>query len=79
MRDLVAFLVRSLVDHPDEVEVTTLEGKKSVLVEVSVKKDDMGKVIGRKGRLIRAIRELSRAAGVKSRKKVIIELLSPEE
>jgi len=79
VKDLVSFLVKSLVDHPEEVEVMALEGRKSVLVEVSVKKDDMGKVIGRKGRLIKAIRELSRAAGIKSRKKVIVELLPLEE
>lgn len=79
MKDLIAFLVKSLVDHPEDVEVRTLEGKKSILVEVAVKKDDMGKVIGRKGRLIKAIRELSRAAGIKLKKKVMVELLSQEE
>ncbi|MCS7233480.1 MAG: KH domain-containing protein [Synergistetes bacterium] len=79
MRDLIAFLVKSLVDHPENVEVRTLEGKKSILIEVEVKKDDMGKVIGKKGRLIRAIRELCRAAGIKLRKKVMVELLSQEE
>jgi len=79
VKDLIAFLVKSLVDHPDEVEVRALEGKKAILVEVSVKKDDMGKVIGKKGRLIKAIRELSRAAGIKVKKKVMVELLSQEE
>lgn len=75
MKALVEFAARSLVDHPDAVEVRVTDGPHGTVVEVQVSPDDMGKVIGRGGRVIKAIRALARAAATHSGKRVTVEIL----
>jgi predicted RNA-binding protein YlqC (UPF0109 family) len=72
--DLVRFLTQSFVDEPDQVEVTGTEDDSRVDLEISVAQDDIGKVIGRQGRTIRAIRTVAKAASVKVGKRVSVEV-----
>ncbi|HNV46252.1 MAG TPA: KH domain-containing protein [Spirochaetota bacterium] len=74
-RGLVEFMVKSLVDHPDEVELREIEGEKSTILELKVTKDDIGKVIGKHGRIARAIRTIINASATKSGKRVVLEIL----
>lgn len=75
LEELVTFLARSLVDEPDKVEVmSTEEGDSKVDLELRVAQDDMGRVIGRQGRTIRAIRTVVKAAAVKADKRVDVEI-----
>lgn len=75
MKELVEFIAKSLVEHPDEVRVTeTDHGGGVVTYELSVAQSDMGKVIGRQGRVARAIRSVVKAAATKQRKKVSVEI-----
>ncbi len=75
MKDLLSFLIKSIVDLPDEVTIAEVEGEKAVVYEIKVAESDVGKVIGKHGRIINAIRTIVRAAAVKDGKKVSIELL----
>lgn len=75
LRDLVAFIARSLVDEPDAVEVRVREQDRTLVVELRVAPGDMGKVIGRGGRIARAMRAVVRAAAVKSGTRVMLEIL----
>ncbi|CAN5604735.1 KH domain-containing protein [soil metagenome] len=72
--DLVRFLTKSFVDEPDQVEVTGTEDDSRVDLEIKVAQDDIGKVIGRQGRTIRAIRTVAKAASVKVGKRVSVEV-----
>lgn len=72
---LVRYLVTSLVDSPDKVSVEVKESDESVTYEVTLDPDDVGKVIGRQGRIIKAIRTLARAAGNSAGKQVEVEIL----
>lgn len=63
MKDVLEYVARHLVDEPDAVEVTAVEGERSVILQLKVAPDDMGKVIGKRGRTARSIRSLLRAAG----------------
>lgn len=75
LRDLVAFIARSLVDEPDAVDVRVREQDRALIVELRVAPADMGKVIGRGGRIARAMRAVVRAAAVKSGTRVMLEIL----
>ncbi|MBI4279232.1 MAG: KH domain-containing protein [Armatimonadetes bacterium] len=75
MKELVEYITRSLVDHPEAVEVTQVEGERSVILEVRVAPDDMGKVIGKQGRIARALRTIVKAAAVKDGKRVLVEII----
>lgn len=75
MRDLVEFLVRALVEKPDEVEVEEFEEDGDLVLEVTVADDDLGRVIGRGGRIANAIRTVARAAGARDDRKVIVDIL----
>ena len=75
MRDLVEFLVRALVEKPDEVEVEQFEEDGDLVLEVSVADDDLGRVIGRGGRIANAIRTVARAAGARDDRRVIVDIL----
>jgi len=75
MRELVEVIAKSLVDHPDEVVVTEKETDKAIVVELKVASDDMGKVIGKQGRIAKSIRTVVKAAATKDDKKVIVEIL----
>jgi predicted RNA-binding protein YlqC (UPF0109 family) len=74
LTDLLTFLARSLVDEPDRVEVSVTESESRVDLELEVAPDDIGKVIGRQGRTIRAIRTVMKAASVKTGKRVNVEV-----
>ncbi len=75
MGELVKLVAKSLVDNPDEVFVSEVEGAQSLLIELKVSPDDMGKVIGKQGRIAKAIRTLVKAAATKENKKVIVEIV----
>ena len=75
MKDLVEVIAKSLVENPDEVIVTETEKEDEVLIELKVGASDMGKVIGRQGRIAKAIRTVVKAASSKSSKKVIVDIL----
>ena len=75
MKELVEVIAKSLVEHPDEVVVTETENEKSILVELKVAPSDMGKVIGKQGRIAKAIRSVVKAAPSKEDKKVVVEIL----
>lgn len=75
MKELVEVIAKSLVDHPDEVVVTEKETDKAIVVELKVASADMGKVIGKQGRIAKSIRTVVKAAATKDDKKVIVEIL----
>ena len=75
MKDLVEVIAKALVDNPDEVVVTEKEDGKNITVELHVAADDMGKVIGKHGRIAKAIRSVVKAASSKDNKKVDVEIL----
>jgi hypothetical protein len=64
-----------LVDHPDEVQLTEMESEKTTIIEVKVADDDVGKVIGKQGRIIKAVRIILQAAAAKKGKRVVLEML----
>ncbi|HSK70031.1 MAG TPA: KH domain-containing protein [Candidatus Limnocylindria bacterium] len=74
MRELVLFLARSLVEQPDQVQVTQTEGPEAIILELNVAPDDMGKVIGKQGRIAKAIRSVVKAATEKGGKPVFVEI-----
>ena len=74
MKELVEVIAKSLVDFPDEVVVTETESEKGTIVELRVAQSDMGKVIGKQGRIAKAIRVVVRAAAVRQGEKVIVEI-----
>lgn len=75
MKGLLEFLARQLVDHPDQVIVRELEGERSIILELQVAPEDMGKVIGRQGKTAQAIRTLVKAAGLREGKRVMVEII----
>ena len=75
MRELVEFIVKQIVDKPEEVKVQEIKAEKVVLLEISVAKEDMGKVIGKGGRVANALRTIVGAAAAKLRKRVMVEIL----
>ncbi len=74
MKEIVEVIARSIVDNPDQVKVSEERGKKSVRIKLSVADEDMGKVIGRQGRIARAIRTVVKAAATKANKKAILDI-----
>ncbi len=79
MKDLVEVIARSLVEEPDEVVVTETEREDAIYVELQVGASDMGKVIGKQGRIAKAIRTVVKAASSKADKKVIVDILKANE
>jgi predicted RNA-binding protein YlqC (UPF0109 family) len=75
MREIVEILAKALVDNPDQVSVNMVEREKSFLIELKVAPEDMGKVIGKQGRIAKAIRTVVKAAAIKQKKKVIVEII----
>jgi predicted RNA-binding protein YlqC (UPF0109 family) len=75
MKELVEYLARSLVDSPDMVEVNQIEGEQSVIIELKVAPEDMGKVIGKQGRIAKSIRTIVKAAATRSNKRVVVEIV----
>ncbi len=76
MIDLVRDILKAIVDNPDAVEVKEVEGERASIIEIKVAPDDVGKVIGREGRIINSLRQIVRAAAGKDNKRITIELLS---
>ena len=74
MKELVEVIAKALVDHPESVVVTEKEDGKNIMIEVSVADSDMGKVIGKQGRIAKAIRSVVKAAAAKEDKKVIVDI-----
>lgn len=75
MAALVEYIAKSLVDCPDDVKVSVKESDEETTIELNVAKDDMGKVIGKQGRIAKAIRIVVRAASLKSERKYLVEIL----
>ncbi len=74
MKELVEAIARALVDHPEDVQVTVVEGEQGAVLELRVHAEDLGKVIGRQGRTAKAIRTLLSASGMKLRKRYTLEI-----
>jgi hypothetical protein len=74
-KDLVAYIAKALVDEPDKVEVNMIEGEKSTILELKVSPNDIGKVIGKHGRIAKAVRTILSAAATKTGKRVVLEIL----
>lgn len=75
MKELVEVIAKALVDHPDEVAVTEKTEGKSIIVELHVAQSDMGKVIGKQGRIAKAIRSVVKAASSRDNKRVDVEIV----
>ena len=75
MSNLVEAIAKSLVNNPDAVEVKELPGEQSIVIELKVAPEDMGKVIGKQGRIAKAIRTVVKAAGIHEDKKIIVEIV----
>jgi hypothetical protein len=75
VQDLLEFLTKALVEHPDEVMVEELEEDGDLVYEISVAEDDLGRVIGKGGRVANAIRSLAKAAAVRIDRRVIVDIL----
>ncbi|RKU21614.1 RNA-binding protein [Candidatus Poribacteria bacterium] len=74
-KDLIEYIVKSLVDYPDEVVVREITGETVVIIELTVTEADLGKIIGRYGRTLKAIRSILYTTGLRTNKKVILELI----
>ena len=75
MRELLEFVAKSMVNHPEEVEVTVSERDNSTVLQLHVAKDDMGKVIGKQGRIAKCIRTVMKAAASRENKHVVVEIV----
>ena len=75
MKDLIANIAKALVDKPEEVEVTEIEGEQTSVIELKVAKEDLGKIIGKQGRTVQAIRTILNAASKKMHKRIVLELI----
>jgi hypothetical protein len=75
MGELVEYIAKALVDNPDEVSVNEIEGTQSIIIELKVAPDDMGKIIGKQGRIAKAIRTVVKAAAIKENKRVVVEII----
>lgn len=75
MKELVEYMAKSLVDNPDKVSVNEVDGEQSLILELKVAPEDMGKIIGKQGRIAKAIRTVVKAAAVKQHKRVIVEII----
>ena len=75
MKDLVHNIVQALVDHPDQIEISVINGDLTSVIELIVNREDIGRVIGRHGRTVQAIRTILTAASAKSRKRVLLEIV----
>ena len=75
MKDLVLYLAKSLVNHPDEVEVKEIQGETAAILELRVAKDDLGRIIGKQGRTAKSIRTLLNAVASRTNRKVVLEII----
>jgi len=75
MKDLISYIAKALVDSPEEVTVSEVEGNQTSVLELKVAKEDLGKVIGRQGRTARAMRTILSAASAKIKKRTVLEII----
>ena len=75
MKELITYIAKALVDKPEEVKVTEIEGDQTSVLELKVAKEDLGKVIGKQGRTARAMRTLLSAASAKIKKRTVLEIV----
>ncbi len=75
MKDLVLYLAKALVNHPDEIEVNEIPGETASILELRVAKDDLGRIIGKQGRTAKSIRTLLNAAASRTNRKVVLEIV----
>ena len=75
MKELITYIARALVDNPDQVEVSEVEGTQTSVLELKVAKEDLGKVIGKQGRTARAMRAILNAASAKVKKRTVLEIM----
>jgi predicted RNA-binding protein YlqC (UPF0109 family) len=75
LKDLIEFVSKALVDVPEEVSVTEIQGEQTTVVELKVDKSDLGKVIGKQGRTARALRTILNAASTKLNKRTVLEII----
>ncbi len=75
MKELIKYLAQALVDNPDQVKVSEVEGERTSVIELRVAKEDLGKVIGKQGRTARAMRTILSAASAKMKKRVVLEII----
>jgi len=78
LKTLVEYIAKSLVDLPERVDVSEIEGEKTTILELRVAEDDLGKVIGKHGRTAKAMRTVINAAATKARKRAVLEILENE-
>ncbi len=75
MKELLEVIAKNLVDYPEQVKVTEVQGERSVILELKVAPDDMGKVIGKQGRIAKAIRTVVKAAAIHEDKHIVVEIM----
>ncbi len=75
MKDLIKYIAQALVDNPESVEVSEVEGNQTSVIELKVAKEDLGKVIGKQGRTARAMRTILSAASAKIKKRTVLEII----
>jgi hypothetical protein len=75
MKDMIAYIAKALVDKPEEVVVTEIEGEQTTVIELKVAKEDIGKVIGKQGRTAQAMRTILSAASTKLNRRSVLEIL----
>jgi len=75
VKELVEYMARGLVDQPDDVTVTAVEGEQSIIYELRVAPDDIGKVIGKEGRIVKSMRTLLKVASAKEHKRAVLEVV----
>ena len=75
MKDLIKYIAQALVDHPEQVEISEVEGNQTSVIELKVAKEDLGKVIGKQGRTARAMRTILSAASAKIKKRTLLEII----
>ena len=76
MKQLIEYLVKALVDEPDQVDISEVPGEEATTYEVRVAPDDLGKVIGKQGRIANALRTVAKAAAMKDKKKIYVEIVA---
>ncbi|MEW6482394.1 MAG: KH domain-containing protein [bacterium] len=76
MKQLAEYIVKSLVDNPDKVQLSEMESEKTTILEIKVDESDVGKIVGKQGRIIKSIRIILQAAAAKKGKRVVVEMLN---
>jgi predicted RNA-binding protein YlqC (UPF0109 family) len=75
LKELIEYIAKALVDSPEQVKVSEIQGEKTSVIELSVAKEDLGKVIGKQGRTARAMRTILSAASTKAKKRAVLEII----